>query len=249
MPTADTIIAERRMTVAKHNSLVRDMRYDLNLREQKVLLYLISKIKPEDDKFSRYQASVTTLCDVCGIAQSRGNIIELRKIMLELRNKGFWLPTPSGGSVTASWLAKCEFDKANITATVTFDEDLLPYLLQLRENYTSYELEFVLAMQSRHGIRLFELVKSYAYQGFFDIPLSDLRDILRITGYTEYNNFKVRVLDVAVDEINRYTDINVAYEAVRNGRKVALIRFIIDPKYPGEDTAAYANRQEVLNND
>lgn len=249
MSTPDTIIAERRMTVAKHNSLVRDMRYDLNLREQKVLLYLISKIKPEDDKSSKYQISVTTLCDVCGIDQSRGNIIELRKIMLDLRNKGFWIPTQSGGSVTTSWLAKCEFDKANITATVTFDEDLLPYLLQLRENYTSYELEFVLAMQSKHAIRLFELVKSYAYQGFFDISLADLRDILRVTGYAEYNNFRVRVLDTAVSEINRYTDLTVSFEAVRNGRKVASIRFFIDPKYPGEDTVAFANRQEALSND
>lgn len=249
MPTPQNILAERRMTVAKHNELVRNKRYELSLREQKILLYLISKIKPEDTLTTTYEVSVRTLCDVCGLEQNRYNIIDIHNIMLHLRNNGFLMPTPDGGTTTTGWLAKCTFDPTNTIATIIFDTDLMPYLVQLRDNYTSYELEVVLAMQSKHAIRLFEIIKSYAYQGFCDISVAELRDILRITGYTEFNNFKIRVLDVAMDEINRYTDLFVSYELVRSGRKVVSIRFIIDPKTEAAKIAAYANRQEVLSHD
>ena len=48
--------------------------------------------------------------------------------------------------------------------------------------------------------------------------------------YTNYKDFRVRVLTPAIEEINKYTDICVAYDEQRSGRKVTHITFYLDEK-------------------
>ena len=45
---------ERNQLVVKHNSLIQKTRYSLSTQQQKIILYLISKIKPDDDELKEY---------------------------------------------------------------------------------------------------------------------------------------------------------------------------------------------------
>lgn len=129
---------------------------------------------------------------------------------------------------------------------VGFDPDLKPFLLYLKQNYTSYQLEYVLAMRSKYAIRLYEVLKSYLYLGVYEPSVEELRKLLQVVGYDLFNNFKNRVLCPAVDEINRFTDICVDAIPVRDGKTVARIRFVLDHKDYDLDKAAERERNHAL---
>ena len=105
----------------------------------------------------------------------------------------------------------------------------MPYLLELtKENqyYTHYQLKYILPMKSQYAIRLYELLKSYQrnnYEWFFDIE--QLKKQLNCESYKDFKDFRRRVLEPAVAEINEFTDIKIAWEPMKEGRKVVRVVF------------------------
>lgn len=232
---------ERETLVVKHNDLVRKTKYDLSAQEQKLLLYLISKIKPEDNELSGYEINLENLCEVCGIQKQAKTFRDFGAILKKLSDNSFWADFGKGWGIHR-WLNSVYFpETAGMTkeevehtipkkVVVGFDNDLKPFLLYLKHNYTSYQLDFVLAMRSKYAIRLYEILKSYLYLGIYEPSVEELRELLQVVGYDMYNDFKKRVLCPAVDEINRFTDIFVDAVPVRCGKTIARIRFTIDNK-------------------
>ena len=109
-----------------------------------------------------------------------------------------------------------------------------PYLLQLKENFTRYELIYTLYFKSKYTIRLYELVNSIHYRELEEyrsvFSLEELRKALGGETYTEYRDFKRRVLDVAVNEINAHSDKQVSYTPIKKGRNVVAIELCIQTK-------------------
>jgi hypothetical protein len=62
----------RNYRVVKHNDLIQRSRYDLGTQEQKIILYLITKIKPEDSVLKLYEFNIQEFCEVCGIDMESG---------------------------------------------------------------------------------------------------------------------------------------------------------------------------------
>ena len=109
-----------------------------------------------------------------------------------------------------------------------------PYLLQLKENFTQYELLWTLKFKSKYAIRLYELVKSIHYHDTQEysraFDLEELRRMLGAETYKTYQSFKTRVLEPAIEEINQYSDKNVSYEPIKSGRTVSKIELVITSK-------------------
>ena len=116
------------------------------------------------------------------------------------------------------------------------DNDLAPYLLQLKKNFTAYSLYNVMGMKSKYSPRLYELIKSYQYKNSFTIQIDDLKKMLCAEKY-QFCNFRQKVLDVSVAEINIMSDIIIDYETIKSGRKVNGIKFIVRMKNTDETLA------------
>lgn len=115
------------------------------------------------------------------------------------------------------------------------NKEAKPYLFNLEDNgYVSYRLSNVISMKSKHSIHLYQYLKANVYRCKWYISLSNLKEmVLHIKSDSYQNNFKdfrVNVLDKAIEEINRETDIDVKYEAVTLGGKVQDIKFIVSEK-------------------
>ena len=52
------IVSMRMNTVVKANDLIQKSRFSLTLQQQKIILYLISKIMPTDENFQLYEFSI-----------------------------------------------------------------------------------------------------------------------------------------------------------------------------------------------
>ena len=75
----------------------------------------------------------------------------------------------------------------------------------------------------------------------------ELKYILEAEKYTNFKDFRVRVLDKAVNEINKYTDTIVGYETRSKGRKVVSIVFKINLKKPMERYSSYLKTVNAIN--
>ena len=74
--------------VVKANDLIQKSRFDLSLLQQKVVLYLISQIKPWDEDFTLYEFSIKEFCKVCGIEEKSGrNYQMLKSTIKEIADK------------------------------------------------------------------------------------------------------------------------------------------------------------------
>jgi len=133
--------------------------------------------------------------------------------------------------LTISLLSSAEYHKDG-KIELEFSPKLKPYLLQLKENFTKYQLENVLSLSSFYAIRIYELCKQYETIKERTIEIKELKEILDIKAksYSIYNRFKTKVLDIAEREINEKTDINISVEEIKTGRKVTSIKFIIKSK-------------------
>lgn len=222
----------RDMSVYKRDDMIQKSRFELTVQEQRCILYAISKIKPDDHVFQEYTFELKDFYILCGLQKE--SYTELKNTLLELKKKSWWMPTGDGEESTVSWFNKVRTNKRSGKVIIRFDDDMMPYLLQLASQgtfYTSYNLRYVLPMKSQFSPRLYELLKSYQKNNrewFFD--LEELKYCLNCQSYDRWPDFRRRALEPAIKEINEYTDINIAYDVQKEGKKVTRVVFYMANK-------------------
>lgn len=222
-------------TVRKSNYLIQKSRFSLSLQQQKILLYLISKIQPNDEEFKLYDFSVSEFCRVCGIDMTNGkNYIDVKNAIKSIADKSIWIKLDQDTDTLLRWIEKPYLNQKSGTIRIRLDEDMRPYLLQLKRDFTQYELLWTLYFRSKYSIRLYELVKSIHYhdtaQYIRTYPLETLKELLGAETYKTYQTFKCRVLIPAINEINKYSDKVVSYTPIKQGKSVAKIELAVSSK-------------------
>lgn len=223
------IVEGRDYKVVKGNDIIQKARYELGLAEIKAFSFIISKIRPNDQPFQEYTFTINEYCKILGIETNNGkNIRTVKKSLKSLVDKSFFLTLDDGTETTVSWINKVWINKGTGRIKVRLDDDLQKYVTNLYNNFTQYELFCTLPMRSTYSIRIYELLKSYAYQGkqhTFDVDL--LKRQLCCEHYKRFQDFRRKVLEVATKEINEYTDLEVSWEPIKEGKRFTCITFTI----------------------
>ena len=235
MKKKETYLELRNKMVVKANDLIQKSRFNMTLQQQKIILFLISQVSPYDEDFKEYEFSIQEFCRVCGITISSGkNYQDVKRCIKDIADKSVWVNVNGDEETLLRWIEKPYINNKNGIVRIRLDEDMKPFLLQLKENFTRYELIYTLYFKSKYTIRLYELVKSIHYRELEEyrrvLSLEELRKALGGETYTEYRDFKRRVLDVAVNEINAHSDKQVSYTPIKKGRNVVAIELCIQTK-------------------
>jgi plasmid replication initiation protein len=174
---------------------------------------------------------LSDFCRVCGLDSDNGaNYRYIKKTLKELRDKSVWVEIEKGTEATLAWISTVIITKGSGVVRIRIDDMMKPYLIQLRERFTQFELYYTLAMRSQYSIRLYELLKSYEHRQSKTFEIEELKKRLDAETYERFTNFQQKVLDIAIREINELSDINVTYTLAKEGRRFAKIRFVINIK-------------------
>ena len=231
MKCAKYIQKQREQKVVKANELIQNTRFNLSTQEQKLILYLISKIKPNDVELEEHEFNIKEFCQVCGIDDHNGkNYRDVKGTIKKLADRSVWIKLDNNKESLIRWINKAWMFEQSGTIILRLDDDLKPYLLQLREKFTQYQLIYTIGMKSQYSIRIYELLKSYENMHSKTFDISELKAMLFAETYTRYPDFKRYVLDIALREINSLTDISIDFEAIKKGKKFAKIEFSIKTK-------------------
>ena len=124
----------------------------------------------------------------------------------------------------------------NAYISLTFHPHLKPFLLELKRDFTKFDIRNYKFLHSGTITRLYQLLKSY-YDRRRD-PQFDLDELKQMLGvankYRLYANFRIKVLDEAQRKLAAGTDIKFTYNEVKKGNKVADILFHIAVNEEGE---------------
>jgi plasmid replication initiation protein len=125
------------------------------------------------------------------------------------------------------WVSGISYVEGAGIVKLRFAPEIVPLITRLEQNFTSYELMQV-ANLNLYATRLYELLVSWRSTG--KTPIIEINDFrskigLQVNEYKPMNNFKNRVLDPAIKQINEHTDITVSYEQHKTGRSITGFSF------------------------
>ena len=149
-----------------------------------------------------------------------------------------------------------EWNSYNDMVTLQFQPQIMPYLIDLKKNFTQYALSDVMELNSKYSIILYKWLsmnynqyEHYSVKGGRraeqveayrnpSISIQELRTITdTVSDFKRFFDFEKRVLKNAVEEINAHTSFNVTYEKRKAGRSIDSIIFHIEKKHQADDNS------------
>ena len=212
----------------QHNNLVQ-AKYSMTLQQKRVMIWLVSQIKPTDEDFKEHILSVKELIEVCQLS-GESAYKQLKDITFSLIEKGIRIidiTTPKEDIETQiSWLSSAKYRYGRVT--LTFSPELKPYLLLLKERFTAINMIDMMQFKSVHAIRIYELLKQYENIGERILDIEEIKECCGVKDkLRKYDHFEKYLLLIAKREINEKSDIYFDFERIKPFRKIEGIKFII----------------------
>jgi len=209
--------------VVKDNKLIQAS-YKLGSVEQKIVLSIISKINMNDKEFNLLTFDLDYFAEHIGIKSHKGWLDYLEETLIKLRRKTIVIHEPGDRRIIAGWLSAGIIDPEKKKITIEMSNILKPYLLQLKEKFTRYQLKAVMNLSGSYSFRIYELVKQF--QGakkewsveFYMKQLKRLLMIDKSKSYKGYGQINRRIITPAIQEINQHTDICVSHEEIKENK-------------------------------
>ena len=136
-------------------------------------------------------------------------------------------------NVLSRWVSEIRYIDDEATVKLIFAPAIVPLITRLEEQFTKYELQQISELSSAYAVRLYELLIAWRSTG--QTPVIELAEFRQKIGvlddeYTRMGNFKDRVLNLAIAQINEHTDIKVKCEQHKKGRNISGFSFTFKQK-------------------
>ncbi|KEY62597.1 RepB family plasmid replication initiator protein [Lactococcus lactis subsp. lactis] len=144
----------------------------------------------------------------------------------------------------------------NDEVLIRFSPEIIPYLVNLKKNFTQHALSDLAELNSKYSIILYRWLsmnynqyEHYSVKGGRraeqveayrnpSISIKELREMTdTINEYKLMHQFTERILKEPLEEINAHTSFNVSYEKVKKGRSIDSIVFHIEKKRMADDNS------------
>ena len=228
--------------VKQHNDFVR-RKPALTEDESKIFLGILSLISSTEEKETdtgkdiELEVDVREFSNFYGI-DTRTAYTRVKEALLGLMKKPYLLEIEESGKKSfkaVALLKESGYVEGRGFAEVVIDGRLRHLLTNLTERYTRFELKYIVEL-SGNPTRLYEYFKSYERARYRNVRLSVLRAELGLEGkYKQNADFMKIVIEPAIREINRFTDLQIQHKDVKGRGAQARISFTIDSKNASPD--------------
>lgn len=217
--------------VKKSNAIARARWQPESVWEPRIVALVASKVRADDEDFQKYRIPVAELTGVSD-ENLRGN--QYQEIVKAIEHLGKATIRIEGKKPRNfrqyNIFSMCGYEDGCLIAG--FHPDLKPHFLNLREQFTEYNLMQFLMLPSCYSQRMFEFLKSWANNQEVIITVADLHEMLNTpTSFkSDFRQFRVYVLEKAYKDITTHTSLRYEWEPIKSGRSVKSIRFIFSSR-------------------
>lgn len=228
---------EKELEIIKKDNRLIQARYRVGLHEQRILYAVLGAIRVDDKGFDTYTIDLRQLAQLHCITASNDLYRQMQEAAEQLLVT--IVDISMGNRVRkTTWLNYVEYVAGEAELKVTIHEKLKPYLLQLKANFTQYQLAAVANFRNSYSIRFYELLKMRQNMGkggqfFIQYSILELKELLAIplTEYKKTDDLKKRVIDPALKEIDTQTDLKIIQtDYIKKGRAIHTIKIVAEPK-------------------
>ena len=233
------------LEVVKKNTLNECM-HNLTLVEMRLMQLSIVDFrnKFEFDSNAVVEIHASVYAEMFNVSRQAAHeaILEAEKTLFQ---RQFTFINDEGRTVKSRWIAHVEYADNSIKLGLSLPIiDAISRIDGKETPFTRYHIEQTHALNSRYSLRLYELVVQYLKIG--KTPIFELKKFRFQLGllpneYDRMNNFKKKVLDLAVNEINEKTNISIGYEQKKKGRVITGFIFTVNEKRKEKDVTPKTN--------
>lgn len=240
--------------VVKDNALI-NASYNLETTEQRLIMLAItraremgesittsSKLEIHADSYAQLY-SVSLDAAYKALKEAVNNLFNRQFSYTQVHKK-----TGKVGLVKSRWVSRIFYVDDLGLLEITFAPDVVPLITELEQNFTSYQIKQIANLTSKYAIRLYEILIAWRSTGKIPpIPLGEFREKLGVeeNEYLAMSDFKRRVLDPAIKQINGKTDIMAQYEQHKRGRKIVGFSFTFTQKNAVKTATTKPKRTQI----
>ena len=229
--------------IVKDNALI-NASYNLDLVEQRLVLLAIIEARESqkginaNDALTIHASSYIQYFNVekntaYEALKNACDVLFSRQFSYQERNKNGNIE-----NIKSRWVSEIRYIDKEASVKLIFSPSVVPLITRLERHFTSYEIEQVRHLSSRYAIRLYEvLIQWHSIGKTPTFEINNFREKLGLTieDYPRIDNFKRKVLDFSVSQINEHTDILVGYEQVKAGLVITGFTFTLMQKKSPKD--------------
>lgn len=219
--------------ITQDNALL-NASYTLDLVEKRLILLAIARSRKSgkgittNDHLEIYASDYAEYFNV----ERQASYMALKSATESLFNRYFaYEALTEKGNISvhkSRWTADIAYIENESKVKIVFSPAVVQFITDLEKRFTSYFLGDISALTSVYAVRMYELI--IAWRSVHKTPvfkLSELREKLGIleNEYQRMFDFKKRVLDMAIAQINNHTNIFVKYEQHKKGRSICGFSF------------------------
>ncbi|MCS3635916.1 plasmid replication initiation protein [Salinibacter ruber] len=215
--------------VAKANDLIR-ARHSLSTMEQRVLVMMVAKLSRESE-FPVQEIPIHEIADISDIDGSNvyraaqdicDSLVDQTVDIHDQSEEG------NRRYTTYNCFSMCQYEEGKGVIRAKFNEDMRPFLLELKRRFTLYLVTVFLRLRSKYSTQIYELLKMRQGLSNLRMSIEEFRWKLGLEDkYQEFAQMKRRVIEQARGELKKRADIYFTYRVIREGRSAKEIQFYI----------------------
>ena len=219
-------------TIVKSNAII-NAHYKLTLAESRLLLACISQIDSTKahDPSKPFLVHVSEIQDLVKEDSADNLYRDLKAAVGRLYERSIVVKTAEKTTKTRWVSEQAIYNKGQGKVEIRFTQEVLEYLTELQGSFTQYKLQYVAQFTNVYSLRIYELLAQWQGRGTREVGVEELREKLQLgEQYPKAYDLKRFVIDKALADINKHSNLQVSYGQRKNGRNVVAFQFKFEQK-------------------
>lgn len=214
------------LIVYKANALI-EASYKLTLQEQRILLICIAKLNPQNTIINKtFQITAQEFLSAFPNVGKKHAEERLQEAIDKLAER--WIHVYKDNEKRRiRWIQEeAKYFNGEGKVEIVFSDSIMPYLTQLKGQFTSIILKNISSLKSNYSIRIYELLMQFKIIGSRKISVVKLRSILEVEDkYPTFKSFNQWVIQPSLKELNEKSNLTITMTAIKKGRSIEALQF------------------------
>lgn len=212
-------------TIKQHN-LITQAKHGMSVYQLNIFFLLLSKLGKERKSGHFYRIHLRELEERLGKKIHTG---KLKEATSKLRSQEYGVEEADGSYLQVGVLASARYISSDRIIELELSKVMEDFLFDLKDNFTTYQLQTALELKSKYSKRIYQLLCQYRSTGYYITSIEKMRSQFELQGkYEGFSMFKRKVLEVAKAELEQ-TDMRFDYKVSKQGRKFDKLEFFFNP--------------------
>lgn len=218
---------QRMSDILFQSNALTTAQYEMTALQKNIFYTVQSQLGVDDLPGKEY---IVRVRDIMSVTNTKNPYEDLRKSTETMMQKIMTIAV-ANGFIQVAPFSSVQYNTKEGTIAICIDSKLRPYLFNLENRITIFGYNEAMNVPGKYSKRLYEMLSQWKSLGIMKVTIPNLRLALKLGDkYPDWDNLRRRVIEPAVEEINKHTDLFVKFYPERENRRISLLKWTIKLK-------------------